>query len=129
MKKAPLIQQFILLTEICLINCSYLFQTRWTSQCLACIPHLWCQLVGSSLVINKALVVRPLHDEIIIDILSSLLAYRVLESQSVCRHWRVLTSSPHFAELNLKRTTPSLFLQFLNFPSLDIHKLTLICVQ
>lgn len=73
---------------------------------LTWIPHLWCHLFGS-FVFFKNGVVRHLPNDIVVNILSRLPAYSVLESQGVCKKWQELTSSPQFVELHLRNVTAS----------------------
>ncbi|GFY89107.1 hypothetical protein Acr_06g0010470 [Actinidia rufa] len=79
-------------------------------QCLTWIPHLWDQLLYS-VTIHKNGFVRPLPEEIIIDILSRLPADCVLECRVVCRKWLALTSTPYFVEMHCKRAAPFHFVQ------------------
>ncbi|KAK3017010.1 hypothetical protein RJ639_006576 [Escallonia herrerae] len=57
------------------------------------------------------MVVSPLPDDVIIEILTRLPADFVLECRVVCTKWRKLISSPYFAEEHLKRVDQSTFVQ------------------
>ncbi|GFY89134.1 hypothetical protein Acr_06g0010740 [Actinidia rufa] len=85
-------------------------------QCLKWIPHLCHQLVWLVAIHEKGFV-KPLPDDIIIDILSRLPAECVLECRKVCRLWLALTSTPHFIEMHLKRATPEIFVHCLYYPN------------
>ena len=91
---------------VSLINISFFADTMFL-QCLKWIPHLCHQLVWL-VAIHKKGFVKPLPDDIIIDILSRLLAECVLECRKVCRVWLALTSMPHFIEMHHKRAIPEI---------------------
>ena len=93
-------------------------------QCLKWIPHLCHQLVWLVSIREKGFV-KPLPDDIIIDILSRLPAECVLECRKVCRLWLALTSTPHFIEMHLKRATPEIFVHCLYYPNLVKEELDL----
>ncbi|XP_057495107.1 F-box protein At3g07870-like [Actinidia eriantha] len=93
-------------------------------QCFKWIPHFCHQLVWLVAIREKGFV-KPLPDDIIIDILSRLPAECVLECRKVCRMWLALTSTPHFIEMHLKRATPEIFVQCLYYPNLVKDELDL----
>ncbi|KAM7481762.1 hypothetical protein LguiB_006345 [Lonicera macranthoides] len=86
-------------------------------ECLTWIPHIWGQLVSPFIILHQKSPIRPLPDDITMDILSRLPVDCILVCRRVCKNWRALTSSPCFAELQLKKSTapPSLFVQWLEY--------------
>ncbi|KAM7481750.1 hypothetical protein LguiB_006333 [Lonicera macranthoides] len=83
-------------------------------ECLTWIPFIWGQLLSP---FTKKRPIRPLPDDLTIEILSRLPITCILECRRVCRKWRSLTSSPSLAELHLQRDTapPSLFLHWCDY--------------
>ncbi|KAM7478431.1 hypothetical protein LguiA_026644 [Lonicera macranthoides] len=89
-------------------------QDKMVFECLTWITFIWDQLLSPFI---KKRPIRPLPDDLTIEILSRLPITCILECRRVCRKWRSLTSAPYFAELHLQRDTapPSLFFHWCDY--------------
>ncbi|CAK7340598.1 unnamed protein product [Dovyalis caffra] len=77
---------------------------------------LWDPLVGTFITQQSRMAdTEHVSNDVLIEILSWLPADCILDCQRVCRKWQALTSTPSFAELQLKRAAPGILASYMSF--------------
>ncbi|KAG8368947.1 hypothetical protein BUALT_Bualt15G0099300 [Buddleja alternifolia] len=93
-----------------MMKCTSLVASRTrVLQCYTRIHNLLRHIICGNNVVDFF---AHVPDDVIVDILSRLPAYIVVQCREVCKKWRILTSSSHFIELHGRNAKPLTLMHF-----------------
>lgn len=78
--------------------------------CLSWVAYVLGQLGGLLFTLKPSNTIRPLPDDVMVEILSRLPVECVLNCRRVCKRWEELTWTSHFADLHIKNMADPLVL-------------------